>query len=95
MYIPDSIFDIDPDPSCFGKKHYFVNKSITESCKLEEFLFIIVSKPSNLLQAVSAYKKRLYKKRLVDGLKVKKQKLVDFYRAKKRSSYLHSQKLSS
>ena len=46
------------------------------------------------IHAVSAYKKRLYKKRLVDGLKVKKRTLVDFYRAKKRSSYLHSQKLS-
>ena len=96
MYVY-SWFDIRywPWPILLRKKHYFVNKSITESCKLEEFLFIIVSKPSNLLQAVSAYKKRLYKKRLVDGLKVKKRTLVDFYKAKKRSSYLHSQNLLS
>ena len=48
-----------------------------------------------LLHAVSAYKKRLYKKQLVDGLKVNKRKLVDFFKAKKRSSYLHSQNLLS
>ena len=47
----------------------------------------------HVLHAVSAYKIRLYKKQLVDGLKVKKRTLVDFYKAKKRVSYLHSQKL--
>ena len=45
------------------------------------------------LHAVSAYKKRLYKKRLVDGSIVKKRTLVDFYQAKKLVSYIHSQKL--
>ena len=47
------------------------------------------------IHAVSAYKKRLYKKRLVEGLIVKKRTLDDFYQAKKRVSYLHSQNLLS
>ena len=45
------------------------------------------------VHAVSAYKKRLYKKRLDDGSIVKKHTLVDFYQAKKLVSYIHSQKL--
>ena len=46
-----------------------------------------------LLHAVSPYKKRLYKKRPVELLRVKKRRLVDFHQAKKRISYTHSQKL--
>ena len=46
-----------------------------------------------MLHAVSVYKKRLYKKRPVELLLDKKRRLVDFYQAKKRVSYLYSQKL--
>ena len=47
------------------------------------------------VHAVSPYKKRLYKKRPVGFKRVKKRKLVDFGKAKKRVSYTHSQNLLS
>ena len=61
--------------------------------RFQTFNFLETTTPMHLasqeyVHAVSAYKKCLYKKQLVDGLQVKKRTLVDFYRAKKRSSYL-------